>query len=133
MATLTKNKSNQANVLVVLRDNDYNEEEAKLLKKIINATGTDFEKEIILLKLKDEESIYLFDVLTSLKVNQVIVFGLNSNALGLNLIPKKYEIFSVSGQNVLLSDSLNVLLKDEQSKKSLWQSLKIFFHIDGNK
>lgn len=123
-------KSNRARILVVLRETDYQKEEEILLRKIIKATSCDFDEQISLLILKENEGLFLNDILREIGIDEVICFGINEKTLALNLKAENFEIIKLSGQKFLFSVSLNKLLSDGNAKKMLWASLKTFFELD---
>ena len=123
-------ESNQARILIVLRTIDYSNTTKELLEKIISATGCNFKSEISLVLLNERDKVFINDVMTELKIKEMISFGVKPAELGLNISGKNYLPLKLSKLKFLFSEDLRKLASDKEAKKLLWQSLQAFFELN---
>lgn len=92
-------------------------EERTQLAKILSALRLSLEK----VRIVTQEELALGNLIGS--PTYVIVFGLEIKGVSL------FEFMTINGVKVVLSEDLSVLLKNEESKKKLWLSLKSMFEF----
>ena len=92
-------------------------EERIQLSKILGALKLSLEK----VRIVVQEDLALGNLIGS--PSHVIVFGLEIKGVSL------FEFMTINNVKVVLSEDLSVLLKNEESKKKLWLSLKSMFEL----
>ena len=92
-------------------------EERIQLSKILGALKLSLEK----VRIVVQEDLALGNLIGSPR--HVIVFGLEIKGVSL------FEFMTINNVKVVLSEDLSVLLKNEESKKKLWLSLKSMFEL----
>lgn len=92
-------------------------EERTQLSKILGALRLSLEK----VRIVTQEELALSNLIGN--PTHVIVFGLEIKGVSL------FEFMTINGVKVVLSEDLSILLKNEESKKKLWLSLKSMFEL----
>ncbi len=118
------NKTNEVVHFVFLKAEDYSQENADLLRKILSAVQLDVQASVQVFLLKDEEHVFLMEELDLSKANYFFAFGLNAKRIGLQCRTIPYKWMSFSTLNVLFSHALTDLYKSNDLKKKLWSCLK---------
>ena len=113
-------------VLVFIKSEENEVKNIELLKNIIKALKIDFDEQVFLCELKDENYIikYIPDTYT-----QLISFGIDFEKIGFHLDPTPYKIYKFEKYKVILSHSLNELNTDQNKKGQLWKSLQLMFGL----
>jgi hypothetical protein len=118
--------SNHKGVLLVydIDDNDH----LDFLSKILSAVQLDFDK-ILTLEMKGRETFKIPTIIDEIKIDTVIIFGLNPKQLCINFLNTRYKIEQMKGTKFLFADNLDTISNDKELKKKLWLSLKELFEV----
>jgi|GEM_PF-5377490 len=106
--------------IVLIGLNKHPEKEEKLLlDKILTACGLDLK--LLTLKIFDKNPEDLNVFLANKNVNFALLFGLTPSHLH-NL--ENYTIGKLNGGHIILSENLDTLSKNMESKKLLWKCIQ---------
>ncbi|BDS10633.1 hypothetical protein [Aureispira anguillae] len=110
-------------IVVVL--NRIIEEDLVLLAKIFQAIGKKMEEEVCLIDGSD--GLNYKDLRAVLDLEELLVFGMTPNEMGLHLSISAYQIVEFQNARLLFSHDLNTIANDLSKKKQLWQQLQLLF------
>ena len=116
-------------MLIVVDEKDYTAEEATVLRAIVKAIKKNFEQDVLVLVLGNEEYVSLGAQLQ--KFTDVVFFGVNPNRINLNINAKMYKIFSFEKQILFISHPLRTITNDVEKKKILWNLLQFQYLSNG--
>ncbi|HFC00277.1 MAG TPA: hypothetical protein ENJ53_05685 [Phaeodactylibacter sp.] len=127
--------SNQKKLLVVFNQKNETPERVEFLKKILAAAKFDMDKDILLLRLTDEEAFSFIVTRTKAinhfeqgEIDNLLVFGFAPKYFGLNLDIQKYQPAHFYKCGLLFADSLAILENDKGLKGMLWKAMQeVFF------
>jgi len=112
-------------LLVITEADSYDTNEEITLKKLVTAIKFDFDNDIYFIKISKNE---LFSVSNlPLKYNEMIVFGLLPEQIGLNIEFRMYEILPFEHSRIMISDSIRQINAIPQNKQQLWVKLQEMF------
>lgn len=114
-------ETNEIHALFILvRQEDYDESNRELLKKIIGAMKLDFEKEVFVKVIEEGERINY----NTIRSKALISFEVPMKHAGIHYPLKKYQLLEYNEGQFLLADSLNAIATDRNLKGMLWNVLK---------
>jgi len=130
-ATLAiKHGSKQAKILVVGGVAELeNSENYDLLQKILIAANIDWQKEVGVGAIPDDEEIDLLRELLNSCCSQIMVFGRSAQSLGLQLKEPINQVFALGDHQYLFTRSLSDIRDNQLHKKNLWEALQIMFDL----
>ncbi|CAL1520315.1 hypothetical protein [Chitinophaga sp. MM2321] len=116
---------NQKNIALFIQNENeayLNEELFNLLTNILNACKLGMQ-DVSLINVSHYPQLSFPDWQTAVKTEKAVVFGTAPAQLGLNDIPM-YQLVTVNGTTLLLSDELQLIGTDKVLKAKLWAGLK---------
>lgn len=119
-------ESNNKEVLVVLLQAEYGEEEAQLLEKILKAIQIDLHTAHIV-QLTSAETTSFDKLQQAFGVRSLICFGVPLQRLGIHFRLPKYQPLKKEALRLIHADSLPVIAKNKNFKSLLWKGLKHLF------
>lgn len=109
---------------IILQKTDL-EQHQQLLEKILAAVHLDMNRDVYLASTDGNKGFPLYTLLEEDKSEHtILVFGLASHQLGLNLRSDRYRVRNLLGQNIIFVGALHEIQGDQQEKKQLWEILK---------
>ncbi|MEM8908826.1 MAG: hypothetical protein AAGD05_13350 [Bacteroidota bacterium] len=118
---------NQKKVLVVYDKAQASASELRLLQKILLAVNLELPKDVLLLALETGQSSSFSALKTQYELQTVLIFGTNTQNLGLHFQQNKYEVITCQQTRFLLADELPQIASDKNLKATLWQALQLLF------
>ena len=100
--------------------------DSELLSKILGAVKLDLQS-VDVVEFDKNHEINLSQIFTQKSVNQVVIFGIDSSKVSLDVKLIPYQILEKQGIKFIYSDSLTDIQNDIPKKKALWGSLKEMF------
>lgn len=116
-----------SDLVIVVNEDAFANEERNLLKKILAAVGKDLEQSQVIL-LKNERNVKLSNPLNS--ENLLLIFGIKPLNLGLQISQNLYRQIKMSKKTYIFSQSLKNLPTLREDRRSLWQVLKAYYNIE---
>ena len=123
--------TNQKKIAILVSANEsiyLPEEELNFLLGILTACKLSM-ADIALINLAKNPDLTYTAITEQLKAENILLFGLNAEALQLPLEFPHYQIQAFNNQVYLSSLSLSALQKDKDEKMKLWNCLKKIFSI----
>lgn len=111
---------------VIILLTSLNTTDSELLGKILGAVKLDLQS-VDVIELDKNQDINLSQIFTQKSVNQVVIFGIDSLKVNLDINLTPYQILEKQGVKFIYSDSLTDIQNDIPKKKALWGSLKEMF------
>ncbi len=111
---------------VIILVNSLNTVDSELLGKILGAVKLDLQS-VDVIELDKNKEINLSQIFTQKSANQVVIFGIDSSKVGLDVKLTPYQILEKQGIKFIYSDSLSDIQNDIPKKKALWGGLKEMF------
>lgn len=99
------------------------------LEKLLGAAKINLANDTLLVALQNKEQLSIAPLLKSKQPDQVLVFGIQPDQMGLYLSVEKYQPIFFSNTNFLFADSLSVLEPDKNLKMKMWTAMKTLFKI----
>lgn len=118
--------SNPPKVLLVLSQTEDKDLLESFLPKILQAVKIDMQTESLSI-IHSNYPINILDQIKDLGVKNVISFGVSPKDLTLNLNPQLYTLLDISKVKFLFADKLDVISKQQDRKKLLWNHLQTIF------
>jgi DNA polymerase III psi subunit len=100
--------------------------DSELLGKILGAVKLDLQS-VDVIELDKNKEINLSQIFTQKSVSQVVIFGIDSSKVNLDVKLTPYQILEKQAIKFIYSDSLTDIQNDIPKKKALWGSLKEMF------
>ncbi len=111
---------------IILQKSDL-EQYQPLLEKILASVNLDMGRDICLATTEGNKGFPLYTLLEEDKAKHtILIFGLTSHQLGLNLRADRYKVRNLLGQKIIFVGALNEIEGDQQEKKQLWEILKTY-------
>lgn len=117
--------SEEGKLLVVVDESAFGTEEETMLNNMISAIKFDPKSDISKLILKQGQSIILSNLQRDF--NNILVFGVIPEQLGLNIEYKLYDILHFEKCRMLICDSIIEIKTVIQKKQLLWAKLQEMF------
>lgn len=117
--------SEEGKLLVVVDESAFGTEEETMLNNMISAIKFDPKSDISKLILKQGQSIILSNLQRDF--NNILVFGVIPEQLGLNIEYKLYDILHFEKCRMLICDSIIEIKTVIQKKQLLWSRLQEMF------
>jgi hypothetical protein len=111
------------NIIMIVNDSENDDSSVDVLKNMAKALKMDFENDIHLQVLLDQEKYNISKLLRGQIV--LIAFGIDASRLSLQIEEKLYKIFTLGESRIILTDKINTL--DKPRKIKLWQLLQQVF------
>lgn len=99
------------------------------LEKLIGAAGLNLSNDTLLVALQNSEQTSIASLLKSKQPDQVLVFGIRPEQMGMYLSIEKYHPVFFSNTQFLFADSLAMLEPDKNLKMKMWTAMKTLFNI----
>lgn len=115
-------------VLIVIKKSDNDVLNMQLLSKIMAALKFSLEDDCFVFEV--DNAYHLAPLLK--EYQKIIIFGIDPEALGLNVPLHYYKINPLEQCTLLFSHPLGELKIDEKKKSSLWKSLQLMFDLNKN-
>ena len=96
-----------------------------LLKKICTALKADFQSEVVMINLQENESISVIDFNHS-RIKLMISFGVMPARLGIWIDLAKPDIRFLESYTFILTKPLAELANNPAAKKQLWSGMQLF-------
>lgn len=121
--------NNQKKILVVLNEDlmPLLSQQDHLLAKILKAVNIDFPADIYLLSLKPGASKSINPMINNGEISSILLFGVHPKQISFQINAPKYYPIKIQTVNLLISDELGAIEKDQNLKKQLWTSLQHLF------
>jgi hypothetical protein len=116
---------NQKNIALFIQNENeayLNEELFNLLTNILNACKLGMQ-DVCLVNISHYTGLGFAGLQQAVKPERCVLFGITPGQLGLSDIPA-YQIVTVNGTTLLLSDELSLIGTDKILKAKLWAGLK---------
>lgn len=117
--------SEEGKLLVVVDESAFGTEEETMLNNMISAIKFDPKSDISKLILKQGQSVILSNLQRDF--NNILVFGVIPEQLGLNIEYKLYDILHFEKCRMLICDSIIEIKTVIQKKQLLWSRLQEMF------
>lgn len=120
---------NQKNILILVENDQavhLPDDDLQFLTGILNACGLSF-ADISIVNIFQKEQQSLEMLLHFFKPKTVLTFGINWQILNADFNLASYQIIVHNGVNFITANSLQVLSKNIEEKKNLWNCLKQLF------
>lgn len=117
--------SEEGKLLVVVDESAFGTEEETMLNNMISAIKFDPKSDISKLILKQGQSVILSNLQRDF--NNILVFGVIPEQLGLNIEYKLYDILHFEKCRMLICDSITEIRTVVQKKQLLWARLQEMF------
>ena len=99
------------------------------LEKLLGAVKINLANDTLLVFIQHHEQISIAPLLKSKQPEQVLVFGIRPEQMGLHISVEKYHPIFFSNTNLLFADSLSTLEPDKNLKMKMWTAMKTLFKI----
>ena len=109
-------------------DLDQNEN-AQLLRRILEAAKVDWDKDICLLSLPDSASFQLAAKLPADDSKNILLFGVEASSIGFQINATMDQTFGLGIHKYLFSHAIELIKNDQARKKQLWLALQEMFEI----
>lgn len=119
--------NNEKQTLVVIGQNDYSPESQELLTKVFQAVKYDLKQDTLMCLLTIDDNVALSQIMQQYEVQRVILFGIESNKIHLNIRLPNYKPTVWNNITLLKTDPLSKISKSKSLKGALWQALKVMF------
>ena len=119
-------KGNNARRTLVLSEQKDFEENGPLLVKILRAVELDFEQDVSFILMQDGETLSLLSTPEISNYDNLILFGIKPMQVGL-ASQKSSSLMRLENLTIIVSGSLDKIIKDSNVKKDLWAQLKAVF------
>ena len=116
----------QCKTIVVLHESESATTDQELLFKMLKAVKRSVDETQIIV-LSDENMGNVGSLLALDQLEQIIVFGLLPQDVGLNVKAKLYRSFQMQGKQLIFSHGLVTLNQKPEYKKPLWEALQKAF------
>lgn len=116
----------QCKTIVVLHESESATTDQELLFKMLKAVKRSVDETQIIV-LSDENMGNVGSLLALDQLEQIIVFGLLPQDVGLNVKAKLYRSFQMQGKQLIFSHGLVTLNQKPEYKKPLWEALQQAF------
>lgn len=118
---------NQKHILVGFIDENNPALDA-LLERILTAVKLNIQKDCLTVKRLENEMLPSFSQLIQENtIAKVVLFGISSKDLGLNITPPQYIPLEFNNRTFLFADMLSKINAAENLKKNLWDALRDMF------
>ncbi|MEL6719625.1 MAG: hypothetical protein AAFO82_22720 [Bacteroidota bacterium] len=107
-------------IAILVSADEYDESHQELLKKIIGAMKLDFEKEVSVYQLAENESVNF----NAIHCKTLLSFNIPMKQAGVHYRIPKYQLLQYNEDQFLLADSLPKIAADKNLKGALWNVLK---------
>lgn len=118
--------NDQCKTIVILHESESAATDQELLIKMLNAVKRSVDETQIIV-LSDEHMGSIGSLFSIDHIEQIIVFGLLPQDVGLNIKAKLYRTFKMQGKQLLFSHGLVTLNQKPEYKKPLWEALQQAF------
>ena len=116
----------QCKTIVVLHESESATTDQELLFKMLKAVKRSVDETQIIV-LSDENMGNVGSLLALDQLEQILVFGLLPQDVGLNVKAKLYRSFQMQGKQLIFSHGLVTLNQKPEYKKPLWEALQKAF------
>ncbi len=125
---INANKPNNTKLTVLVRCNDYDDEQKAFLEKIIKSINIDFNKNCTVRCFEKDENINISNIYNKDKSENVISFGIDIKQFytQANLLYGKWNNFVNFG--LFIFENLDKVKENINLKKTLWNNLLIKFN-----
>jgi len=122
-STVSLNKE----LVIIVDDDAYANEAQNLLTKILSAVNQDINQAQVV-ALKEKKPI---DFIQDNDLNRlIIIFGMTQERCGLQVEQRLYLPVSISNSTYIFSSALNILPKEKEERRALWNALKKYYKLD---
>ena len=111
---------------IIILVTSLNPTDSELLGKILGAVKLNLQS-VDIIELDKNQTVNLSQIFSQKSVNQVVIFGIDSLKVSLDIKLTPYQILEKQGIKFIYSDSLTAIQNDIPKKKALWGSLKEMF------
>lgn len=109
-------------ILVLIKEEDYQDENKKLLVNILNAINLSIDKQVHLLPVNADEQYDWSHYPTQL----ILSFGVPFKNIGIHYTVPPYRLLSYQNQQFLYVHNLTKIADDKKLKAALWSEIKGF-------
>ncbi len=122
---------NDKNILLIVLENNHaflGDEDLSFLINILNACKISMQDVALINSFENEKTTYE-NLNEQFEPKQIIFFGTAPHQLGFPIQIPLYKIQKYANQQYLCAASLQLLAKDKEEKKKLWEQLKVLFEM----
>jgi hypothetical protein len=99
------------------------------LEKLLGAAKLNLDQDTRLYMLNAGDSVQIAREIKSKQPDQVLIFGMTPDSLGLHIVATKYQPLFFGNTTLLFGDALSILEPDRNLKTQMWTALKAIFKI----
>lgn len=110
--------------LILCAEKDAEDEQLRFLENVLNAIELNLDQNAFLISLTESEKFGFSPFFESPAISLVLVFGLSSEMIGLQLKTQPYQLFSFRRKQFLFADPLSEIEQKQSLKRMLWKELK---------
>ena len=120
---------NKKNLLIVVEEGDFTEENKAFLAKVLSAVNYDLAQDTSILVCHKDKAISVSSLMRDDTYQNCLIFGIEPKKIGFAMETILYQALTISDKNYLLGHNLEKIKTSSQFKKPLWTALQSIFKV----